>query len=237
MLQRMRALWPGSSSRGLSADDPSKNLASSELEVDAWALSRFVLAKLVPTVGMHPFPLHELMLMSAAFCRLKPAQVFEWGTHLGKSARVFYECARHYGITSEIHSVDLPDEIDHVEHPKDSRGKFVHGLPGVHLHQGDGIDVSLSVWTSSGRSPAPLFFIDGDHAYESVLRELSTVVTEIPGASVLLHDTFNQSGDSGYNVGPHRAIEDVLRSHSVLYKRIDSGLGLPGMTLLFPLGS
>jgi cephalosporin hydroxylase len=99
----------------------------------------------------------------------------------------------------------------------------------------DGLDVSLSVWRTSGRLPAPLFFIDGDHAYESVLRELSAVTSEIPGASVLLHDTFNQSSGSGYNVGPHRAIEDVLRAHPGRYKRIDSGLGLPGMTLLYPL--
>lgn len=234
MLQRMRALWPGGRSRGLSADNPSKNLASSEFEVDAWALSRFVLAKLVPTVGMHPFPLHELMLMSAAFCRLKPPQVYEWGTHIGKSARVFYECAQHYGVRTWIHSVDLPDQMDHVEHPKDSRGTLVRGLPGIQLHQGDGIEVALSVWRESGSPPAPLFFIDGDHAYESVLRELSAVVSEIPGASVLLHDTFYQSRESGYNVGPSRAIEDVLSAHPGRYKRLDSGLGLPGMTLLYP---
>lgn len=232
MRERIRALLHRGS-QALSGADPSRNPECVEFEVDAWALSRFVLAKLVPTVGTHPFPLHELMLMSGAFCRLRPAQVFEWGTHLGKSARVFYECARHYGISTQVHSVDLPDEIDHVEHPKDFRGKFVQGLREVHLHQGDGIEVSLSIWKSSGRVPAPLFFIDGDHAYESVLRELSAVVTEIPGASILLHDTFNQSAESGYNVGPHRAIEDVLRANPGRYKRIDSGLGLPGMTLLF----
>jgi hypothetical protein len=85
--------------------------------------------------------------------------------------------------------------------------------------------------------PAPLFFIDGDHAYESVLRELSVVAIEIPSANVLLHDTFNQSAGSGYNTGPHRAIEDVLRAYPDRYRRIDSGLGLPGMTLLYQLGS
>jgi cephalosporin hydroxylase len=221
----------------LSTADPSKNPDCSELEVDNWALSRFLLSKLIPSVGVEPFPLHELMLMCAAVCRLKPTRIFEWGTHVGKSARVFYECAKHYSIPMQIHSVDLPDDAQHVEHPGEIRGALVRGLPGVHLHQGDGIHVSLSLWRAGGRAPAPLFFIDGDHAYESVLRELSAVASEIPGASVLLHDTFYQSSGSGYNIGPHRAIGEVLRRYPDRYRRIDSGLGLPGMTLLYRLGS
>jgi cephalosporin hydroxylase len=235
MLQRIRALWPGTKPKSVGTADPTRNPGCTEFEVDNWALSRFVLGKLIPVVGVEPFPLHELMLMSAAFCRLKPAQVYEWGTHIGKSARVFYECAKHYLIEAKIDSVDLPVDAQHVEHPGDFRGRLVRGLPGVHLHQGDGLDISLSIWRANGRVPAPLFFIDGDHEYESVLRELSAVSAEIPGASVLLHDTFNQSSESGYNVGPHRAIEEVLRAHPDRYKRIDSGLGLPGMTLLYPL--
>ena len=220
--------------RRTSTPNPSKNPDCSEFEVDAWELSRYLVSELVPIVGMHPFPLHELMLMCAAVCRLRPAQVYEWGTHLGKSARVFHECAKHYKIPLEIHSVDLPDTAEHVEHPGNARGMLVRGLPNVHLHQGDGIDMSLAIWRSAGRSPAPLFYVDGDHAYESVLRELSAVAAEIPGASVLLHDTFYQSAESGYNVGPHRAIEEVLQAHPGRYRRLDSGLGLPGMTLLYP---
>jgi cephalosporin hydroxylase len=235
MLQRIRALWPGNRSKDLGTADPTRNPGCTEFEVDNWALSRFVLGKLIPVVGIEPFPLHELMLMSAAVCRLKPAQIYEWGTHVGKSARVFYECATHYRIKTRIDSVDLPDDTQHVEHPGDFRGRLVRGLPGVHLHQGDGLDISLSIWRANGRVPAPLFFIDGDHEYESVLRELTAVSSEIPDASVLLHDTFTQSSESGYNVGPHRAIEDVLRAHPGRYKRMDSGLGLPGMTLLYPL--
>ncbi|MGH8687211.1 MAG: class I SAM-dependent methyltransferase [Burkholderiales bacterium] len=221
----------------LSTTNPAKNSGCSEFEVDNWSLSRFVLARLIPVVGVEPFPLHELMLMCATVCRLKPTQIFEWGTHVGKSARVFYECAKHYAVPLQIHSVDLPDEAQHVEHPGDIRGRLVRGLAGIHLHQGDGIEVSLSVWRSSGRALAPVFFIDGDHAYDSVHRELSAVTAEIPGASVLLHDTFFQPKESGYNVGPHRAIEEVLRVNPGHYRRIDSGLGLPGMTLLYPRAS
>jgi cephalosporin hydroxylase len=233
MLNRIRSLLPGGPSRAASARDPTRNESCAEFEVDNWSLSRFVLAKLIPTVGIEPFPLHELMLMCAALCRLKPPVIFEWGTHVGKSARVFYECARHYGIPVQIHSVDLPDTAEHVEHPGKMRGRLVRGLPGVHLHQGDGIEVSLATWRASGRPAAPLFYIDGDHAYESVRRELSAVAAEIPGASILLHDTFNQSAESGYNVGPHLAIENVLQAYPARYRRLESGLGLPGMTLLY----
>jgi hypothetical protein len=55
----------------------------------------------------------------------------------------------------------------------------------------------------------------------------------VPIPVVLLHDAFYQSEKSGYNVGPYRAIERVLREHAGRFKRVDSGLGLPGMTLLY----
>jgi len=213
--------------------DVARNPDCSEFEVDAWQLSRFVLDRLVPVVGLHPFPLHELMLLSAATCRLRPPMIFEWGTHIGKSARAFYETLRHYNIPGEIHSVDLPDDVQHVEHPSNERGRLVRGLGRVHLHQGDGVDVSVSLWKQQGRAPGVLFLVDGDHSYESVYRELSIIVREIPDANVLLHDTFFQSPGSGYNIGPWRAIDEVTRANPGRFKRIDSGLGLPGMTLLY----
>lgn len=213
--------------------DPSRNPACSEFEVDNWQLSQFVLQRLVPVVGTHPFPLHELMLMSAAVCRFRPPQIYEWGTHIGKSARVFYECITHFGIACEIHSVDLPDGAVHVEHPEGARGKLVLGLNGVHLHQGDGLTESLGLWNRLGRKEGVLFFVDGDHEYDSVRRELSAIVAEIPSAKILAHDTFFQSPQSGYNVGPHRAIDDVLAPQAGCYRRVNSGLGLPGMTLLY----
>jgi len=51
---------------------------------------------------------------------------------------------------------------------------------------------------------------------------------------VLLHDAFYQSPESGYNVGPYLAIGRVLRKRAGQFKQVDSGLGLPGMTLLYP---
>lgn len=213
--------------------DPVRNRNCAEFEVDAWQLSEFVLHRLVPVVGLHPFPLNELMVLSAAVCRIRPSHIFEWGTHIGKSARAFYEITRHYGISCEIHSVDLPDDIEHVEHPSTERGRMVRGLQGVHLHQGDGVETSIGIWKKAGRPASVLFLVDGDHSQQSVHRELSTIVREVPAPAVLLHDTFKQSPEAGYNVGPANAIAEVTAAHPGRFKRLESGLGLPGMTLLY----
>jgi len=215
-------------------DNPARNPTSSEFEVDGWALSRFVIEVLVPKAGWHPFPLPELMLMSGTVCRLKPSLIFEWGTNIGKSAWIFQETARHYRIPCEVHSMDLPPTQDHIEHPGSRRGEMVRGLAGVVLHEGDGLATALEIWNSRGRDPRPLFFVDGDHSYESVKRELDGILQAVPEASVLLHDTFYQSPDSGYNVGPRQAIEETLAAHPGRFGSLHTGTSLPGMTLLTP---
>lgn len=230
---RLRFLLDVSGVRPAPRGTAVRNPACSEPEVDSWIVSRLVLSRLLPVVGSHPFPLHELMLMASAVALVRPGRIFEWGTHVGKSARVFYESARQFDIDVQIHSIDLPDDVEHGEHPGSKRGALVRGLHGVHLHQGDGLDVALSLWRADppGRT---LFFVDGDHAYASVRRELAGIIEGVPRAAILLHDTFFQSPASGYNVGPAQAIAEVLDACPGMYRRIDSGLGLPGMTLLLP---
>jgi hypothetical protein len=218
----------------LSAENPAKNRASSEFEIDAWAVSQFVVDRLVPIIGTHPFPLHEQMLMVASVCRLEPSEIFEWGTNIGVSARLFSEAASHYLGTTLIHSIDLPDDVDHVEHPHGERGRLVKGRSNVRLYLGDGLDTSLELWRTGGRKPAPLFFLDGDHARGSVARELNGIMNDVPTAAMLIHDSFFQDRASGYNVGPHEAIAEALAAHEGRYLKIHSGLGLPGLTLLYP---
>ena len=209
---------------------PVRNADASEFEVDNWAISEFVLKFLVPVIGDRPFPLTELFLMTAAVCRFNPSHIFEWGTHVGRSARIFYEITNHYRISSEIHSIDLPDNIDHVEHPHDKRGLYVRGLP-VHLHQGDGLRLSLEMCRD--RKPSrPFFFIDGDHSYKSVKTELDGIIGEVIEPVILVHDTFYQSKESGYNVGPYRAINEINHSRHG-FRVLETATGLPGMTLLF----
>jgi cephalosporin hydroxylase len=221
--------------KGLFGQVPAVNPHASELEVNNWVLSEFVVQKLIPVVGVHPYPVNELCLMAAAVCSLKPTHIFEWGTNLGKSARIFYETACQFGVSADIYSIDLPDDIDHVEHPHDKRGMFVKNLKGVTLLLGDGLDTALNHYMSLGQKAdiRPLFFIDGDHSYESVHRELEGIIAAVPEASILLHDTFYQSSDSDYNIGPFRAIEDVLGKSAGGYKVLTQNLGLPGMTLLY----
>ena len=214
-------------------NEPAVNLHCSEFEVNNWIISEFILKKIIPVVGIHPFPLNELSLMVATVCRLNPTHIFEWGTHIGKSARIFYETADHFKINCQIHSIDLPDEIGHIEHPKANRGKLVRRIKQVILHQGDGLEVSLKICKKIREKITPLFFLDGDHSYSSVKRELTGIIKNVPNAHILIHDTFYQSSESGYNVGPSQATQDVLSSIPTNYKIIATNTGLPGMTLLY----
>jgi len=213
------------------------NPNSTEFEVNSWQLSEVVLKKLVPIVDIHPFPLDELLLMSGAMAYFKPKLVFEWGTHIGKSARIFYELSLTLELDTIIHSIDLPDEVEHGEHPHGQRGVMVRGVKNVKLHQGDGVETALKIMQKSpGHSGGSgvLFFVDGDHEYNSVRRELTEIMKKAPKAAVLLHDTFYQSSGSHYNTGPHEAVKGCLKN-SKKYRRIDTKIGLPGMTLLYPV--
>lgn len=110
---------------------------------------------------------------------------------------------------------------------------MVRGFEDVHLHQGDGVETSICLWREAGRPASVLFLVDGDHSEQSVHRELGMIVAEVPAPAVLLHDTFNQPAQAGYNIGPHKAIAQVLASHPGRFRRLESGLGLPGMTFLY----
>jgi hypothetical protein len=220
--QQLAGVWP----------DPVRNPEASEFEVDLRILSRFLLQSIVPVVGTSTYPLNELMLMCAAACRLKPSVVYDWGTHIGASARIFHECEKAFKLGYEIHSIDLPPDASHAEHPGWKHARLVRGLSKVHLHRGNGVEVALEHWRKLGRPKRPLFFVDGDHAYESVRGELDQIFSTVPDASVLAHDTFFQSARSNYNVGPARAVDETVAKFPSRFRMIKSDLGLPGMTLL-----
>lgn len=219
---------------GIERNEPAKNIQCSEFEVDNWVISDFIVKKLIPVVGTHPYPIMELNLMVAAVCRLKPQQIFEWGTNIGKSARIFYETGKHFNIPLEIHSIDLPDDLEHAEHPKSNRGRMVKGYSGVSLYQADGLSKSIELYRRHPNKTT-LVFIDGDHSHESVSRELAGITEAMPNAAILLHDTFFQSEQSDYNVGPHKAIAEMLATKPEKYRVMSTTTGLPGMTLLYKL--
>jgi len=68
-----------------SSSDAAPNPGATEFEVNNWILSEFVVNRLVPVVGVHPYPLNELMLMAGAVCRFRPSHVFEWGTNIARN--------------------------------------------------------------------------------------------------------------------------------------------------------
>ncbi len=213
---------------------PVINHSGVEFEVNNWIVSDFIVNRLSPIVGFHPFPLNDLMLMTSAVCYFKPEFIFEWGTNIGKSARIFYEITDAFDIQTEIHSIDLPDDVFHNEHPKNDRGKMVRGISNVKLHQADGLKRSFELIHEKKPTGKVLFFVDGDHSFDSVKNELETVLNNKPDAIVLLHDTFYQSSESKYNIGPHKAINEVLsNSNHSGYKTVSTNMGLPGMTLVY----
>lgn len=214
--------------------DPVVNEGCQEFEVNNTIISNFVLQNLVPIVGVKPYPLNELMLMTASFNRLKPSKVFEWGTNIGKSARIFYEIARGFRIKTEIYSIDLPDSVYHGEHPGKLRGKYVKKISDVHLYQGDGLMKSLAIYNQFTEHYRTLFFLDGDHNYTSILRELRGIIKNTQNAGILVHDTFYQSRKSNYNIGPYKAVNKILSEYPGIFKIITTGMGLPGMVFLLP---
>jgi cephalosporin hydroxylase len=211
--------------------DPSKNIGT-EFEVDKSIISNFVIEKLPLT---RTYPLDELMLMTAVVCRFKPQLILEWGTNIGISAKIFYEIVEGFGLDSEIHSIDLPDDVVHSEHDPNVVGSFIKGIDKIHLHKGDGLTCSLEIIKNNNINRNILFFIDGDHSYETVTHELATILYNVKNAVVLLHDTLYQSADSGYCVEPFVAIKDTLDCYPETYKLVTMNIGGPGMSLVYNL--
>ena len=181
---------------------------------------------------MLPYPLDEQLFMCSAVSYFQPDLIVEWGTHKGISARIFYEANRFLGGKAVIHSVDLPTTTSHVENIRDAaeRARFVRGLP-VTLHEGDGLSVARELHATIGPAGSPLFFLDGDHEYETVLRELQGIRGFARSATVLVHDTFNQDAQSAYNIGPFRALAEFAAARRTPVH--STALGLPGMSLTY----
>lgn len=218
-----------------------KNLIPNEgcnkFEINNWIISKFILKKLISTVSFKPYPLNELMIMTGTVCRLQPTHIFDWGTHIGKSARIFYETIKYFDIPCEIHTTDLPNNFTHKEKPnKLLRGLYIKHIKGITQHYGDGLDVSLNLYNKAKRHRKklrPLFFLDGDHKYSTVKNELVNINKYAPEAWILIHDTFFQSKKSNYNIGPYKAIQFLLNKTSNRYKFLSTNTGLPGITLLY----
>ena len=212
--------------------NPYKNNTCDKYEVDNWLISDFIVKRLIPVVGVRPFPIEEILFLINTVLKHKPTHIFEWGTNVGKSARIFHEISKNFGLRFVIHSIDLPDNIAHSEHPKNKRGVLVKNMSGVNLHIGDGLTTALDLYDKITTKIRPLFFLDGDHSYESVKRELESITKNVKNPIIIIHDTFFQSSESGYNIGPYRAVQYILKKYPSKYKFNATTSGLPGITLL-----
>src|ERR1019366_7150299 len=174
-------------------DNPVRNFDSSEFEVNKKVIFQFVLDKLSPLMD-GPFPLDEMMLMAAAAIRFNPKLILEWGTNVGYSAKIFYETVKAFSLRSEIHSIDLPDDATHVEHNPEKVGILIRDIDEIKLHRGDGVNIALDL-AKDYPDANVLFFVDGDHEYESVKRELIAITEKVKYPIIIIHDTLNQSSN------------------------------------------
>ena len=182
-------------------------------------------------MGTHPYPLDELLLMSSTVSYFKPDTILEWGTHYGQSARIFYEVEQYLKLGTKIYSIDLPPDEEHIEniHDPKQRGKFVRGLP-VALYTGDGLTIARKIFIEI-KPNLTLFFIDGDHSFESVSKELDGIKEMASRAVILAHDVFLQGTESGYNCGPYEALINFTSYNRLPFQ--STVLGLPGMGLTY----
>lgn len=200
----------------------------SVFEVDCWALSELLLEKVIPKIGIRPYPLNEQMLMAAAVAFVQPRLIIEWGTHLGKSARLFWEVKKALGLECKIHTIDSM-EPEHPEFPGGARGKYLSGID-VDQIIGDGATIARNL--IEGSTEPLLVYIDGDHSRESTKQDF-TIWDKLPsGSGLLTHDVLYQT-PSSYNIGPWQSLQELLRTQeSSIAQTQWQLLGLPGMAFV-----
>lgn len=151
--------------------------------------SRFDLAR-------SAYPEGELEFMCDTVESLRPDSIYEWGTGSGASGRIFWEATDFLATNTFLFSYDLPDELSPLEaqHPRERTGQYL--LPtGAKMDRGDGVTMALMEWSRwHEKAVLPLFFIDGDHSYFAVYREVALIDRMVPNAVILLHDTNDGPG-------------------------------------------
>jgi cephalosporin hydroxylase len=217
---------PWKVSRQFSVARPKFSPRPALLEVDKWALSSLVL-HVSGIIDTHPYPVDELLLMAAAFEYHRPEVVIDIGTHMGKSARMWWEMASLLGESASIHTFDICDP-KHPEFPGQTLGRFIKRLP-IRQHIRDGYEGALEIIQSQPQARY-LVFLDGDHSFRAVRRELELAKLLPSGSGILVHDTFFQPGSS-YNHGPFLAVEE-FRKEFTFKQVIHLQSGLPGMSYL-----
>jgi cephalosporin hydroxylase len=217
----------------------SKNKNPWCLEANTAELDRFVLEKILPKTGLL-YPLAEISLMALAADRVRPTHILEWGTNIGGSAKIFHTITEALQLNTAIHTWDLPEDVPHGQHPGKDHGKLARGLPRVHFHRQDGLQGALAKMESErAQFPKirPLFFVDGDHSYASVIREIAGLVSVQDEFHLLAHDTFVQKPDAkGQSRESWIGCPTALEAFAKDYRWLNVGFGKPGMAYLWGRG-
>lgn len=162
------------------------------------------------------YGLDEKKFMIETVLKLRPEQIWEWGTNVGASARIFFFICYLGHLECDITTIELPNPKDHVDHPGLRYASEIADLPVTKI-LGDGITEALARADPTKRL---LFFLDGDHTKESVENEITLLCEKFPEAWLLLHDT--RVG------GPKEAIDglldSVLTGHEISYIPSQTGI-------------
>lgn len=166
------------------------------------------IVKHLKEIGVVPqYGWEEVDLIYATILEYQPDIICEWGTNIGYSARLFAELIQEIGIDCPVHSTDITESA-----AKGRRGEMAGPL--VNLHVGEGLELSLRL---TGDAKRPLFFLDDDHMFDHVRRQLYMIAEVEPGAVMLIHDVMKVEKVGGDSVWvahePHRAIMDFLSQH------------------------
>ncbi len=170
------------------------------------------------------YPGSELDFICDLVERIRPDVIFDWGTYAGTSARIFWECSRLLALHAAIHTIELPDELKALDgaHPGASCGLHLHGTT-VTQHYGDGVTEALVLWRRL-EPQRSLFFLDGDHHWVMVYREIELIDRMVPDAVILIHDT---------NAGPGHAAREWVRKNET--RSFTSITGREGIGHLAPV--
>lgn len=153
------------------------------------------LLRRVRAFGLPAYGDQEVEFFESILGRHRPTHVFEWGTNVGASARLFYEAALELGYECEVHTIEIPDELALMDrdHPGQRYGQWIKDIridprSTVHPHRGFGLIESIRLWKELQPERA-LFFLDGNHSYGVVLAELEEICALDPDAVMMIHDT------------------------------------------------
>lgn len=152
----------------------------------------------VRDLGVPAYGDDEVLFLANVLVRHRPQAVFDWGTNVGASARIFYEAAQLLGYPCVVHTIELPDDEAHRDrdHPGERYGQWLVDVP-VCCWRGDALDVALQLLRYADPSLIRLlFFLDGAHDRDSVTREMKGIAYYEPEAVMVVHDTETLTGDT-----------------------------------------